>query len=49
MFEAIVVSGAGGVLCNILGVGGAIGLAEFSQFLVSITPWSITVTFCLQP
>lgn len=45
MFEAIMLSGAGGILGIILGVSGALGLAEFSQFPVSITTWSILVAF----
>jgi putative ABC transport system permease protein len=45
LLEAIVLSGAGGILGIILGVGGAVALAQFSQFPVSITPWSIAVAF----
>jgi putative ABC transport system permease protein len=45
LLEAIVLSGAGGILGIILGVGGAVALARFSQFPVSITPWSIVVAF----
>lgn len=45
MLEAIVLSGVGGILGVILGVAGAVALARFSQFPVSITPWSIVVAF----
>ena len=45
LLEAIVLSGAGGILGIILGIGGAVALARFSQFPVSITPWSIAVAF----
>jgi putative ABC transport system permease protein len=45
LLEAIVLSGAGGILGIMLGVGGAVALARFSQFPVSITPWSIAVAF----
>ena len=45
LLEAIVLSGTGGILGIILGVGSAVALAEFSQFPVSITPWSIVVAY----
>ncbi len=45
LLEAIVLSGAGGVLGILLGIGGALTLACVSQFPVSITAWSIAVAF----
>jgi len=45
LLEAIVLSGAGGIIGIILGIGGAIALSKFSQFPVSITPWSVVVAF----
>jgi putative ABC transport system permease protein len=45
LLEAILLSGAGGIIGVIIGVGGAVALAKFSQFPVSITPWSIVVAF----
>jgi putative ABC transport system permease protein len=38
-------SAAGGVLGIFVGLGGATALARFSEFPVSITPWSIIVAF----
>jgi len=35
----------GSALIRVIGVGGAVALAKFSQFPVSITPWSIVVAF----
>jgi putative ABC transport system permease protein len=45
LLEAIMLSGAGGLIGVIIGVGGAVALSKFSQFPVSITPWSIVVAF----
>jgi len=45
LLEAIVLSGAGGILGIFIGISGAIALARFSQFPVSITSWSIAVAF----
>ncbi len=45
LMEALVLSGAGGLLGIVLGIGSALALARFSQFPVSITPWSIAVAF----
>lgn len=45
LLEAIVLSAAGGIIGVILGVSGAVALSSFSQFPVSITPWSIVVAF----
>ena len=38
-------SAAGGMIGVILGVAGAVAMAKFSQFPVSITSWSIAVAF----
>ena len=45
LLEAVLLSAAGGVLGVFLGAGGAIMLAKFSKFPVSITPLSIVVAF----
>jgi putative ABC transport system permease protein len=45
LLEAIVLSGAGGIIGIMLGIGGAIALSKFSQFPVSITPWSVVIAF----
>lgn len=45
LLEAIVLSGAGGMFGILLGIASAVALARFSQFPVSITPWSIAVAF----
>ena len=45
LLEAMALSGAGGLFGIVLGIGGAVALAQFSQFPVSITPWSIVVAF----
>ena len=45
LLESILLSGIGGLLGVFLGIGGAIALSNFSQFQVSITPWSIIVAF----
>ncbi|WP_455203833.1 ABC transporter permease, partial [Kaarinaea lacus] len=45
LLEALLLSAAGGVIGILLGVSGAHTLARFSQFPVSITPWSIILAF----
>ena len=45
LLEALVLSIAGGIIGIFLGLGGAVALAKFSNFPVSITPWSITLAF----
>ncbi|WP_455207516.1 ABC transporter permease [Kaarinaea lacus] len=45
LLEALLLSAAGGVLGIFLGLGGAVMLSRFSEFPVSITPWSIVVAF----
>jgi putative ABC transport system permease protein len=45
LLEAMVLSGAGGVLGVGIGLGAAVALARFSQFPVSITPWSVALAF----
>lgn len=45
LLEAVVLSGAGGILGIILGFVAAVSLSQFSQLPVSITPWSIVVAF----
>jgi putative ABC transport system permease protein len=45
LLEALVLSIAGGIIGIFLGLGGAVALAKFSNFPVSITPWSVTLAF----
>jgi len=45
LLEALVLSIAGGIIGIFLGLGGAVALAKFSNFPVSITPWSIILAF----
>jgi putative ABC transport system permease protein len=45
LLEALVLSGVGGVLGVLFGVGTAAALGRFSQFQVSITPWSVVLAF----
>jgi putative ABC transport system permease protein len=45
LLEALVLSGAGGVLGILAGVAGALVVGRFSQFNVSVTPGSILVAF----
>lgn len=45
LLEAIILSGTGGIFGIILGIGGAVTLARFTQFPISITPWSILIAF----
>jgi putative ABC transport system permease protein len=46
LLEAMVLSGAGGVLGIAMGIGGAVALDRTSEFSVTITSWSIVVAFC---
>jgi putative ABC transport system permease protein len=45
LLEALLLSAAGGVIGILLGLGGAVMLSRFSEFPVSITPWSIVLAF----
>lgn len=45
LLEAMVLSGTGGIFGVLLGIGGALTLAAFSQFQVSITIWSVGIAF----
>jgi putative ABC transport system permease protein len=45
LLEALMLSGAGGVIGIFLGLAGAVVLTRFSDFPVSITPWSIVLAF----
>lgn len=45
LLEAMLLSAVGGLLGILLGLGSAMMLAQFSQFPVSITPWSVAVAF----
>lgn len=45
LLEALVLSIAGGLVGIILGLGGAVALAKFSEFPISITPWSVLLAF----
>jgi putative ABC transport system permease protein len=45
LLEAMVLSGAGGVLGIAMGIGGAVVLGRMSEFSVTITSWSIVVAF----
>jgi len=45
LLEALVLSGAGGVFGVLFGVGAAVALEQFSQFEVSIRPWSVVLAF----
>ena len=45
LLEAMVLSGAGGVLGIAMGIGGAVALDRMSEFSVTITSWSIVVAF----
>ena len=45
LLEAMVLSGAGGVLGIAMGVAGAVALDRMSEFSVTITSWSIVVAF----
>ena len=45
LLEALLLSAAGGVVGILLGLGAATMLAKFSDFPISITPWSVIVAF----
>ena len=45
LLEALVLSTAGGVLGMLLGLGGALAVARFSELPVSVTPGSVLVAF----
>jgi putative ABC transport system permease protein len=45
LLEAMVLSGAGGLLGIALGIGGAVALGRMSEFSVTITSWSIVAAF----
>ncbi|HDP89201.1 MAG TPA: FtsX-like permease family protein [Thioalkalivibrio sp.] len=45
LLESLVLSGAGGVIGVLLGVGGGLLLGEVSQFSIRITPWSVALAF----
>jgi putative ABC transport system permease protein len=45
LLEALVLSIAGGIMGIFLGLGGAVALSKFSNFPVSITPWSVMLAF----
>jgi putative ABC transport system permease protein len=45
LLEALVLSGVGGVFGVMFGVGAALALGHFSQFQVSIAPWSVLLAF----
>jgi putative ABC transport system permease protein len=45
LLEAMLLSGAGGVLGIAMGIVGAVALDRFSEFSVTITSWSIVVAF----
>jgi putative ABC transport system permease protein len=45
LLEALVLSGAGGALGIVLGLGSAVLLSRFSTFPVAITPWAVVLAF----
>jgi len=45
LLEALLLSAVGGVVGILLGLGGAVTLSRFSEFPISITPWSIVLAF----
>jgi putative ABC transport system permease protein len=45
LLEALILSGAGGVIGILAGMGGAAALAKFSEFQVSVTLWSVVMAF----
>jgi len=45
LLEALLLSAVGGVIGILLGLGGAVTLSRFSEFPISITPWSIVLAF----
>ncbi|WP_455233808.1 ABC transporter permease [Thiogranum longum] len=45
LLEAIVLSGVGGVLGVLLGIGSALAIGRFSELPVTILPWSVGLAF----
>ena len=45
LLESIALSAAGGLLGIVLGLGGALLISRFSNFPISVTPWSVIVAF----
>jgi putative ABC transport system permease protein len=45
LLEALVLSGAGGLLGVLFGIATALTLGELSQFQIDITPWSVMLAF----
>jgi putative ABC transport system permease protein len=45
LLEALVLSGVGGLVGVLLGIGAALTLAHFSEFEISIAPWSVRLAF----
>ena len=45
LLEALLLSAAGGIIGIFLGIGAAFALTKFSEFPVSVTPWSIVLAF----
>ena len=45
LLESLVLSGVGGLIGVLLGVGGGLLLGEVSQFSIRITPWSVALAF----
>ncbi len=45
LLEALVLSGAGGMLGVLSGIAAALALGNLSQFQVNITPWSVVLAF----
>jgi putative ABC transport system permease protein len=45
LLEALVLSGVGGAVGVVLGIGAALALASFSDFEISIAPWSVILAF----
>jgi putative ABC transport system permease protein len=46
LVEAVVLSGLGGMLGILLGVGGAYALGQINKWPVLITPWSVMMALC---
>jgi putative ABC transport system permease protein len=45
LLEALVLSGIGGAVGVVLGIGAALALAGFSEFEITIAPWSVILAF----
>jgi putative ABC transport system permease protein len=45
LLEALVLSGAGGALGIVLGLGSAVALSRLSTFPIAITPWAVVLAF----